>query len=145
MADRSPKPKDMGWLNPYIIVKDVKSSLEFYEKAFGFTTRMTLPDKEGNIIHAEVQHKDSVIMMSPESEEMKTKSPISLGGSPASFYLYVDDVDKFFTRAKEAGAKVHTEPTDQFWGDRMCNLECPEGHRWTFATNVADFDPSKAP
>jgi PhnB protein len=36
-------------------------------------------------------------------------------------------------------------PQDMFWGDRMCNLLDPDGHSWSFATNVADFDPSKVP
>jgi uncharacterized glyoxalase superfamily protein PhnB len=32
-----------------------------------------------------------------------------------------------------------------FWGDRMCSLIDTDGYAWQFATNVADFDPAKAP
>jgi PhnB protein len=60
-------------------------------------------------------------------------------------YVYCDDVDALFKRATAAGAKVERPVQDQFWGDRMGSLVDPEGHIWTFATNVADFDPSKAP
>jgi uncharacterized glyoxalase superfamily protein PhnB len=145
MADRPAKAEGMQWVNPYIIVKDLKSALEFYEKVFGFEIRMTLPDKEGNPMHAEMQHKDSIIMLGSESPESQTKSPGTLGGSSSSFYVYVDDINGFFDKIKGAVAKVYMEPTDQFWGDRMCHVEDPEGHQWSFAQNVADFDPSKVP
>ncbi len=145
MAERNPKPQGMSWLSPHLIVRDVKASLEFYEKAFGFKTQTTLADRDGNLTHAEMTHKDCTFMMGPESAEMGTKSPAALSGSPVSFYLYVDNVDEFFQKAKAAGAEVMMEPSDQFWGDRMCALRCPEGHQWTFAQNVADFDPEKAP
>ncbi len=84
-------------------------------------------------------------MLGGENEEQNAKSPKTLGGTPVSLYLYVDDVNKFYDQAKAAGAIVKAELSNQFWGDRMCCFECPDGHSWTFATNVADFDPSKAP
>lgn len=147
MAEKSPKADDMNWLNPYITVKDVKGSLEFYEKAFGFKTRMTMPDKEGNVLHAEMAHKDSVIMMGPEHPQSEDKAPSEYAGKgvPVSFYLYVDNVDGAFEQAKKAGAKELMGLKDQFWGDRTCTLNCPEGHKWTLAQKVGEFDPSKMP
>jgi len=145
MSNRPPKPDGMSWINPYLIVKDVAKSIEFYEKAFGFETKLTIPGEDGSIIHAEIYHKNQIIMIGSESEEQNAKSPKTLGGTPVSLYLYVDDVNKFYDQAKAAGAVVKAEPSDQFWGDRMCAVECPDGHSWTFATNVADIDPSKAP
>ena len=143
MGDRNPKAEGMGWISSYITVKDVKKSLEFYKEAFNFETRMTMPDKEGNITHAEMGYKDCVIMMGPESKE--SKSPNTLKGTPTGFYVYVENVDKQFEQAKNAGATIKMEPTDQFWGDRMCSVICPEGHNWTLAQNVADFDPNNVP
>ena len=145
MTERDPKAKGMGWLSPHMIVTNVKTSLKFYEEAFGFKTHLSLPDKEGNIIHGEMLHKDVVMMLGLESESEGTKSPKSLGGTPVRFYLYVDNIEQQFERARAAGAQVETELEDQFWGDRTCVFICPEGHHWTFAQNVADFDPSKAP
>ncbi len=147
MSQRNPKAEGMQWLNTYITVKDVKGSLEFYEKAFGFKTRMTMPDKEGNIMHAEMGHKDSVIMVGPEGPNTEDKAPSEYAGKgvPVSFYLYVDDVGQSYEKAKQAGAKELQPVKDQFWGDRTCTFSCPEGHKWTLAQNVADFDPSKIP
>ncbi|MEW6412454.1 MAG: VOC family protein [Candidatus Zixiibacteriota bacterium] len=145
MANRPPKSDGMQWLNPYMIVKDVKGSLEFYEKAFGFHTRMTMPDKEGNIMHAELTHKDGVLMLGSESPEQKMLAAKTLKGSPVSFYLYVDNVDDHFARAKKTGGEILSEPKEQFWGDRTYTIKCPEGYNWTFAQNVADFDPNNIP
>lgn len=145
MAGRPAKAEGMQWVNSYLMVKDMKSALEFYEKVFGFEIRMTMPDKDGTLMHAEMQHKDCIIMMGAECPEGQTKSPGTLGGSSASFYIYVDDVNGFFEKIKGSVAKVHAEPVDQFWGDRMCHVEDPEGHQWSFAQNVADFDPANIP
>ena len=145
MADRNPKSDGMSWLNPMIIVKDVKKSLDFYEKAFGFQTKMSIPDKDGNVMHAEMNYKDNVFMLGPASRKFKTKTPKTFKGTPVSFYLYVENVEKAFEQAKKAGAKVVTKPVTQFWGDRIATVNCGDGHKWTLAQNVADFDPANVP
>jgi uncharacterized glyoxalase superfamily protein PhnB len=53
-------------------------------------------------------------------------------------YVYVDDVDAHYARAKRAGATILEEPTDQFYGDRRYRAADPEGHHWCFATHVRD-------
>lgn len=145
MADRPPKSEGMPWMSPYMIVKDVKKTLDFYERAFGFETRITLPDKDGSIMHAEMAYRDNVLMIGSESEQQKQLSARTLKGSPVSFYLYVDKIDDFFQKARQAAAEVVSEPKDQFWGDRTCTVRCPEGYQWTFAQNIADFDPNNIP
>jgi len=145
MADRNPKAEGMGWVSSYITVKNVEKALEFYKEAFNLETRMTMPDKEGKIMHAEMGYKDCVIMVGPECEKSQTKAPSTLKGTPSGLFIYVEDVDKQFEQAKKAGAKVLQEPTTQFWGDRTCSFNCPEGHHWSFAQNVADFDPNNIP
>jgi uncharacterized glyoxalase superfamily protein PhnB len=85
-------------------------------------------------------------MICPERTAEKCKSPATAGVRPSSLlYVYCDDVDALFKRATTAGAAVEMSPQDMFWGDRTCTLIDPDGYLWCFATNVADFDPSKAP
>jgi uncharacterized glyoxalase superfamily protein PhnB len=60
-------------------------------------------------------------------------------------YLYCEDVDAVYKRALAAGAKSDRAPKDMFYGDRVCAVIDPDGYLWSFGTNVADFDPSKAP
>jgi uncharacterized glyoxalase superfamily protein PhnB len=138
----------MPWLTPYLTVKDPDAALDFYQRAFGFEKRFAMPGPDGRTAHAEIGYRDAVIMLGPEcvGTENPSKSPATTGvPSPVGLYVYCDDVDALFARATKAGAKAALPPQDMFWGDRMCSLTDPDGHGWSFATNVADFDPSKAP
>jgi uncharacterized glyoxalase superfamily protein PhnB len=87
-----------------------------------------------------------MIMFGPESDRNTCRAPVTLGvRTPVGLYVYCDDVDGLHRRAMEAGAVSEQAPQDMFYGDRVCTLLDPDGHLWYFATNVADFDPSKAP
>jgi PhnB protein len=148
MSKRPPKQQGYPWLIPYLVVKDADAAIAFYQKAFGFETKMVLPMKDGKTGHVEMVWKDTMIMFGPvcESSEWPHKPPVmSKVSSPISLYVYCDDVDALFARAVAAGAKAIQPLRDQFYGDRNCVLEDPDGYWWNFATNVADFDPSKAP
>ena len=146
MSKRPARPAGMPWVSPYLVVKDADAALDFYQRAFGFEKKFVMPGPDGRTMHAEMIWKDSLIMIGPEGDGHPCKSPSTLGvPSPVSLYVYCDDVDALFARATAAGAKVEFPPTNQFWGDRICKILDPDGHIWNFATNVADFDPSKAP
>ncbi len=148
MSKRPPCPAGYPWLMPYLVVRDADAALAFYAKAFGLEKRMAMPGPEGKTMHAEMTWKDSVVMFGPfrESPEMAHRPPvISKVVSPIGLYLYCEDVDAMFARAVAAGAKEVKPTQTQFYGDRTCTVEDPDGYQWTFATNVADFDPSKAP
>jgi uncharacterized glyoxalase superfamily protein PhnB len=45
--------------------------------------------------------------------------------------------------ARVAGAEVVAEQETMFWGDRTYVALDGEGHRWTFATIVHEFDPTQ--
>lgn len=138
MKKRPARQEGMNWVNPYLTVKDIGESIEFYAQAFGFVTRHALKNRKGDLIHADLVYQDCCIMLAPEDRDAAPRSPHALGGSPVTFYLYTEDVNALFERAKKAGATVIEEPTDQYWGDRTCSFECPSGHRWTFGQYVAD-------
>ena len=80
--------------------------------------------------------------ISPTIDKDQWRSPKSLGGSVTqSLYIYVDDVDAHYGRARAAGAKILSDPEDMFWGDRTYMAQDPEGHRWTFAKQVREVAP----
>lgn len=133
----------MQWVNPYLTVKDPAGAIAFYEKAFGFTTRFKATKPDGSIGHAELQHRDSVIMLGPECPEEQSKAPSALNGTPVSLYVYVESVDTVLGRAKDAGGIVAMPATDMFWGDRIGAVVDPEGHKWCFATHVRDVAPDE--
>jgi PhnB protein len=82
-------------------------------------------------------------MLADEVPDMGIVSPRSLGGTPVSLLLYVEDVDAVFGRAVSSGAKVLRPIKDQFYGDRSGNLEDPFGHKWTIATHKEDASPEE--
>lgn len=47
--------------------------------------------------------------------------------------------------AQSAGAALRQAPADQSWGDRIAIFTDPDGYHWTFATNIGEFDASRAP
>jgi PhnB protein len=138
MKSVKPIPEGYHTATPYLIVKDASQAIEFYKKAFGATevTRFKQPD--GRIGHAEIKIGNSHIMLADEFPEMGARSPQSLGGSPVSILLYVEDVDALAKQAIDAGAKVLRPVKDQFYGDRSGSFEDPSGHQWHIATHVED-------
>lgn len=145
---RSFKPPHYAWLIPYLTVKSSEKSIAFYEKAFGFHKGNCVIDPDGNIQHAEMIYQESVVIMfSPEgSWEGVCKTPAHSGiHVPINLYVYSPDVDNLYQKAKLSGAQIDQEPTNMFWGDRITQLSDLDGYRWTFATNVSEFDPSKIP
>jgi PhnB protein len=140
-----PKPILDGYhtATPYLIVKGAATAIEFYKKAFGATELMRMVQADGRIGHAEIKIGDSPIMLADESPEMGARSPQSLGGSPVSIMLYVEDVDAIFGQAVAAGAKVQRPVADQFYGDRTGGVEDPFGHVWYIATHTEDMSPDE--
>jgi uncharacterized glyoxalase superfamily protein PhnB len=137
---KNPKPENMPWLTPYLASSDPEALIGFYEKAFGFKLRSKVHmDEEKTMMHVEMEYEDQMIMFGSEAcYENNTKTPNNSGiPCPTVIYLYVDDVDAFYENALKHKARSTKELQDTPWGDRMCNLEDPEGYIWAFATNTA--------
>jgi PhnB protein len=128
---------------PYLIVRDAASAIEFYKNAFGATEFVRLADPAGKVMHAEIRIGDSQIMLADEFPDMGYCSPTVLGGSPVSVLLYVEDVDRLFTSAIDAGATSTMPIQDQFDGDRRGTLTDPFGHIWLVATRKEDVLPDE--
>jgi PhnB protein len=139
-----PIPEGYHSATPYLTVRGAAKAIEFYKKAFGAEELMRMPGPEGRIAHAEVKIGDSIIMLTDEGpENSSSRSPEALGGTTASVFLYVDDVDRVVSRAVDAGATVTTPLQDMFWGDRFGQLKDPFGHHWGVATHQEDLTPDE--
>jgi PhnB protein len=138
----NPIPTGYHTATPYLTLNDCASALEFYKKAFGAQVIVKMDGPPGKIGHAEMKIGDSIIMLSDEMGQ-GNKGPKSLGGTTASVFLYVNDVDSSFKQAVDAGAKSDMPPTDMFWGDRFGKLTDPFGHSWAMATHKEDVAPEE--
>ena len=127
-------------ITPMLIVKDGLKAIEYYKKVFGAMDKgtMMMPDNK-SVAHAELMIGDSKIMLSDEFPEMKSLSPTTIGGTPLSLYLYVEDVDKTFNLAVAEGGKSLFPVQDRFYGDRHGSIQDPFGHIWSIATHIKDL------
>lgn len=114
-------------LNAYLAVANVNASMEFLERAFGFSRGVVLAGADGQPRYAEMRHGESVVILIPKGD------PTTATGGAAALYTYVGDVDKALSQARAAGAGV-SEAEDRPWGDRTAMVTDPDGYRWVLAT-----------
>ena len=138
-----PIPDGYPRVTPYLIVDGASAAIDFYTSVLGATERMRMSAPEDRVGHAELEIGESVIMLADESPEMGAQSPNTVGGTPVSLLVYVENVDAVFDRALEAGAKELRPIEDRFYGDRTGGFEDPFGHRWDVATHVEDVPPDE--
>jgi len=143
MAKVKPIPDGYPQVTPYLVVDGADKAIEFYEKVLGTKERMRMGGPDGKVGHAELQLGDSLIMLADEFPDMGAQGPRSLGGSPVTISIYVEDVDEVFDKAVKAGAKSVRPVENQFYGDRVGQFEDPFGHRWSIATHVEDVSPEE--
>lgn len=136
-----PVPEGFHTLTPVLIVDDIPGAVEFYTKALGAEHRYTTNGPDGKPMIAQIKIGDSIVMLSPENEERRQRSPRAMEGSNGSLHVYVEDVDAVFAGAVEAGATERMALADMWWGDRFGELLDPFGHRWSLATHQEKVAP----
>ena len=139
----NPFPEDYPRVTPYLIVDGAAEAIDFYKTVLGAGERMRMAGPDGKVGHAELEVGDSVIMLADEHPEMDALGPKSVGGTPVTLHVYVEDADSVFQRAIDAGAEARQPLEDKFYGDRSGSFEDPFGHGWHVATHVEDVPPEE--
>ncbi len=139
----NPIPDGYPRVSPYLCVDGAADAIAFYVDVLGATERMRLEGPPGKLGHAEIQIGDSVVMLSDEFPDFGAQSPKTVGGTPVTMSVYVEDVDATFAKAIAAGAKELRPVETQFYGDRLGQFEDPFGHRWSVASHVEDVSPEE--
>jgi len=142
MAAR-PIPDGFTSITPYLTVNDGQAAIDFYKRAFGATERRVTAAPDGRIAHAELQIGNAVIMLSDKFPQSSCKTPEELGGTTVAIFLYVEDVDSVVQDAADAGGTITMQPEDQFWGDRLGEINDPFGNVWQIATHLKDLTPEE--
>jgi PhnB protein len=138
-----PIPDGYHSVTPYLIVDDGAAALAFYKQAFGAVETLRLAAPGGKVGHAEIRIGDSVVMLADENPSMGARSPKTIGGSPISLMVYVENVDAMVAQAVAAGGKLVRPVADQFYGDRTGGVDDPFGYHWYLATHVEDIPPDE--
>ena len=114
-------PPHYNQLMPYIIIPKAYKFMDFMKDVFGATEQVIVPRGEGVIMHGELRIGDGVIMFADTTEEISAR--------PAGVFIYVDNVDKTYRKALDAGASSTMEPTIQPYG-YTCGFRDPFGNDW---------------
>ena len=137
MKPATPIPEGIQTLTPHFVVHDAREAIAFYERAFGAEVVDVMKGPDGQTIwHARLRIGNSNLFIADEGTAPGDQSPRSLGGSPASLQMYVEDAKAAFERAVAAGAVVRKPLGETFWGDLYGQLMDPFGFRWAIAQRV---------
>lgn len=135
----NPIPEGYEGITPYLICKNAAAAIDFYTRAFGAEELFRIGG-DGMIGHAEMKVGNAIFMLADEFPP-NAQSPETIGGSPVSLYIYVEDVDAFCEKAVAEGLEVLKPVADQFYGDRTGHFKDPFGHLWAFGTHKEDLTP----
>ncbi len=130
------KPDGCHSLTPIFCVNGSLEFVEFLKKAFDVTeVKACSMDPSGNYAHVEIKVGDSWIMGGEAGGPHKPNQN--------SLYLYVQDTDKIYKQALQAGATSLQEPADQFYGDRNAGVKDKWGNAWFIGTHIEDVPPAE--
>jgi len=134
LTNRSAPP---ATVTPVLIYPDVRAAVTWLESAFGFTERVRIGD--GHRAQLRVGPDGAIVVADVRGAQVAP----SHGVVTHLVKVRVPDVDASFARARDAGARVHEEPTTYEYGERSCVLEDVAGHRWELTQSVRDVEPEE--
>jgi uncharacterized glyoxalase superfamily protein PhnB len=133
-----------GWprIAPAVYYQEASKAIDFLCRAFGFEVRLKVEGEGGRIEHSELVLGDGLLMVGSVDAREGTadyrRSPRQTGGfNTQSLCVSVEDADAHCQRARDAGARIVSEPTTRDYGEgypvfRGYQAEDLEGHRWYF-------------
>jgi len=138
MAHVKAIPEGMHTLTPQLTIDGCDRAIEWYKRAFNAELHTRAPDPSGEKVwHAAMRIGNSTFFLNDAFPDM---------GGPAlkvSLWLYTDNVDEWWKRAVDAGAKITMPLSDMFWGDRTGTVVDPFGNRWNLAQHIKDMTPEE--
>ncbi len=137
------KASDYDAVAVSLVVRNAKAAMAFYETVFGAKHRYSLTMPDGGIAHAEFKIGDALLMISDENPQWGSKSPETLGGSPITLTIMVEDPHATVAKAENAGAKVILPVEDHFYGFRSGRFQDPFGHLWIVSKVLEELTPQE--
>lgn len=114
---------------PILETLDLARLERLYLDAFGGERTFAFQDDRGRDVYVALQLGGASLGIGLAEE---------LDGPPRAtvLWLYVDDVDEAYRRALDAGATSVAEPADQVWGERVAQVDDPDGRRVSIGTEA---------
>jgi len=130
----------MQTIFPILRYNDARGAMRSLCTNFGFVELFSAPESGAIVRHAQLRLGTNVIMLGSVRPDERMASPQVLGAATQALYVYVDDLDAHFERARSAGAEITSPPRDTDFGSREYQVRDLEGHFWTFGTYLPDAD-----
>jgi PhnB protein len=125
-------------IDAHTVVPDADAAAAWYARAFGAREEGRIPLPGGKVLSVVLRFGSSLVHVASEFPDFGVVSPLTIGGTATVLQINTADADALWSRALEAGAEVHHEIADQFWGERHGQLTDPFGHRWNIAQHLRD-------
>jgi PhnB protein len=119
------EPPRYNKVNPFVIIKGgAIKFIDFAEKVFGAceNKQIRTPDRDGSLIHAEIQIGDSMILLADSKHDWPF--------TPAFLQIYVDDAQEILDRAEKEGAEIITRVSEFYNGLIIARFKDNWGNIW---------------
>lgn len=123
-------------LTPYIVVRDARAAIAFYEKAFGAKARNVAEGPDGKVMNAQLVIGNSVLMLNDEFPDYGAVGPKEGERVHTTIHISSQNIEADWQRAVDAGAEITMPLEDQFWGDRYGQLRDPFGYPWSMGQKI---------
>jgi uncharacterized glyoxalase superfamily protein PhnB len=111
---------------------DADAAMKWLEEVLGCRRREDHRDDEGNVVHAEMDFRGAILMLSTAGVGREPFRSLPAGGRLV--YVALDEVDELYERVRAAGGEIALELTDTDYGSRDFTARDPEGNLWAFGT-----------
>ena len=112
-------------INPFLIIKNnAELFIAFAINVFDAKERIEVrtPDKDGKIIHAEIQIENSTIMIADSKDDWPF--------TPSFLQIYVASIDETIAKAKKYNSEIITQKTAFYGGYNIGRIKDPFGNIW---------------
>ena len=134
MTTIDPIPDGYLAVTPWVVARRVSAFIDFLVEVFDAKEIIRMHADDGvRVSHAEVRINGAPVMMFDSVDGWPP--------TPAYLRVYVSDCAEVLRRASMAGARIVTEPTDFFFGERVGRFSDPWGNLWWVHTRVAQLRP----
>ena len=108
MADKvRPIPEGYAGVTPYLVLKNAAAAIDFYTSALGAVETMRMSQPDGRVGHCDLRIGQAHIMLADEFPDMGALGPKSVGGSPVTLHVFVEDVDATYAEMQSVDALMH--------------------------------------
>lgn len=127
------RPDDSPQIIPYLYYEDATKALDFLVHAFGFEVKSAFRDDNGDVLTAQLRTDDGLVMVGPGMNGSGTRGIQDPDRATTRMFVYVDDVDAHYERARVAGARIVSEPAMHFSDNKIYVASDCGGQQWIFA------------